>query len=223
MLNPNRFSTEYDELISFYPDYYQKIKEMQAILRAQGAALDEIVKSIDVIIDNNFIQTASLGMIERLESFLGILSQTNDIETRRQNILSYFLGFGHISATKLKSLIRTFTQEDTIISFDTKDENGSYILSITISKKQGVNPDWDVLYKLLDNRIPAHIETCRVIVYPSPILNYCLGVAILTEEEISFTVTDYDFSNKDFLTDHEGVLLMYNGSLLYQPKERTGD
>ena len=221
MLNPNRYPTVYDELISFYPDYYRGIKEMQAILHAQGTILDGLVEAIDIIIDNNFITTAHEEMIERLEAFLEIVPLTNNLEDRRQNILSYFIGFGHISATKLKALIRAFTQEDSEITFSTKDENQNYILSITITKKQGVNPDWDILYNLLDNRIPAHIQTCRVIVYPAPSFNYVFGATILAQESYGFTVPEYDFSDREFLETHGGALLRtHSGKFLY--RERTG-
>ena len=89
MLNPNRFPSVYDELISFYPDYYLRIKEMQAILRAQGTLADGLVSAIDLIVDNNFIESAHLDMIERLETFLGISPMSNDLDERRQYIMSY--------------------------------------------------------------------------------------------------------------------------------------
>ena len=217
MLNPNRFTSVYDELISFYPDYYREIREMQAILRAQGALLDGIVEAIDVIIDNSFVTSATEDMIERLESFLEIVPYSSDLAERRQNVLSYFIGFGHVSATQIKALIRAFTKEDTSVSFNLKDNNDNYILELHIKKKHGVNPDWDVIYRLLDNRIPAHITTSRVLIYPAPELGLYVGMTIRSEETVGeVTVPDFDFSTIGVLTTpDEEWLRTPDGDILY--------
>ena len=223
MLNPNRLPSVYDELITFYPDYYRRIKEMQAILQAQGALLDGLVSAIDLVIDNNFISTAHEDMIERLESYLGIAPLSNDLEERRQYIMSYFVGFGHISASSLKLLIRTFTKEDSTVSFSLKDGNNNYILEISIIKKHGVNPDWETLYKLIDNRIPAHISMLRDIVFPAPNIPLHVGFSIRSTENVGeFTVPDFDFSTINVLvTPDNDWLTMPNSDILYY--ERTDD
>lgn len=223
MLNPNRFPSVYDELISFYPDYYLRVKEMQAILRAQGTLADGLVSAIDLIVDNNFIESAHLDMIERLETFLGISPMSNDMDERRQYIMSYFIGFGHISASSLIRLIKTFTQEDSSVSFNLKDNNSNYILEISIKKKHGVNPDWETLYRLIDNRIPAHISMLRDIVFPSPNLPLHVGFSIRSTENVGeFTVPDFDFSTINVLVMPNGDwLTMPNGDILYY--ERTDD
>lgn len=78
---------------------------MKAILQAQGAIADGIVEAIDKMLDDCFVVSASAEMIERLEAFLEITPRTSNLEERRQTILSYLVGFGKISASKLKSLL----------------------------------------------------------------------------------------------------------------------
>ena len=214
-LNPNRFPSVYDELQSFYPDYYQNVKEMQAILSAIGSAADGIVEAIDVVLDNNFILTADASMIQRLESFLGIKSLSDDIEDRRKYVLSFFTGFGKISATKLKALIKIFTLEEADISFLKKDSNNNYILEITIAKRNGINPDWSYLYDLLDRYIPAHITDYRLIVYPVPISTF-FSATVNIIESYSVSVPSGDFSGERYLAMPNGALLRSNnGALLY--------
>ena len=217
-LNPNRFPSVYDELVTFYPDYYRDIKEMQAILHAEGAIADGLVEAIDVIIDNSFILTARADMIERMEAFLEITPYTEDLEVRRQNILSYFIGFGHVSATMIKNLIRAFTQEESSVSFNTKDGNNNYILEIEIKKKHGVNPNWEAVYQLLDKRIPAHLNVSRVLLYPAPDVPLVVGIDIHSEDTIGeVVVPDFDFftisvltmPNGDWLTTPNGDILFY--------------
>lgn len=218
MLNPNRYPSVYDELVSFYPDYYRDVKEMQAILHAEGAIADGLVEAIDIIIDNNFVLTAHEDMIKRLEAFLEITPYTDNLEERRNNILSYFVGFGHVSATMIKNLIRAFTQEDSSVSFSTKDANNNYILQIEIKKKHGVNPNWETIYKLLDNRIPAHIQMSRAVLYPAPDIPLVVGIDIHSKDVIGeVVVPDFDFStitvltmpNGDWLTTPDGDILFY--------------
>lgn len=219
MLNPNRFPSVYDELISFYPDYYLRVKEMQAVLRAQGTIADDLMSAIDLIVDNNFIESAHVDMIERLESFLGIYPMSTDLDDRRQYIMSYFIGFGHISATSLKRMIKTFTHEESSFSFALKDSNGNYVLEILIRKKHGVNPDWETLYRLIDNRIPAHINMIKVVEFPSPEMTLLFGLTVHTERDSEpIDVPDFDYTtinvltmpNGDWLNTSQRETLYYN-------------
>ncbi len=217
-LNPNRLPSVYDELVTFYPDFYRDVREMQAILRAEGAIADGLVQAIDIIIDNNFILTAHADLIERMEQFFEITPFTDNLEERRQTLLSYFIGFGHVSATMIKALIKAFTQEDSSVSFNMKDANDNYILQIEIKKKHGVNPNWENVYNLLDKRIPAHIQMSRVLIYPAPNIPLVVGIDIHSKDTIGVvTVPDFDFStitvltmpNGDWLTTPDGDILFY--------------
>ena len=72
----NYYSSAYEELASYYPDYYRDVYEMQEILKAEGKLVDGLMSGFQRVFDNQFIDTADSEMLSVYEKILGI-SQTN--------------------------------------------------------------------------------------------------------------------------------------------------
>ena len=70
MYYENGFDSCYEELITFYPIFYKEIFEMNEILKIYGNLADIIQKNIDIMLSDNYIQTADESAITRLEKFL---------------------------------------------------------------------------------------------------------------------------------------------------------
>ena len=83
----NGYDSTFEELITFYPAFYREVREIRAILEAEGAITDKVIESINRVIDNSFIATADESMITRLEKFLGLPTDTSkSLEDRRQAV-----------------------------------------------------------------------------------------------------------------------------------------
>ena len=52
-----QFASNYDELISYYPRYYRDVREMVAILKANGRLLDGAQDAIEGIYTSGFIDS----------------------------------------------------------------------------------------------------------------------------------------------------------------------
>lgn len=159
MFNPY-WKSNYDELITYYPRFYRDVLEMDAILRTEGKLADDIRNGIELILSNNFIDSADGKTIVKLEEFLCIvLTRHRSLEERRKFIKNLFIGQGKISATVITKIIQGFINAEVKIHFEPDNLNTHNILYINIyfhnSKEE--NSYMSDIRMLINRKIPAHI------------------------------------------------------------------
>ncbi|MGN0621127.1 MAG: putative phage tail protein [Porcipelethomonas sp.] len=154
----NDFENSYEELITFYPELYSDVYEMQEILKAQGRLADDVVSGIEHIFSNQFLETADNEVISKFEKLLGIKGSKESIEARRAMVKAYMIGTGKISASLIREMIRAYTGADVSCDFDSRDEHGNYILNITAERGNSSFLNLADLYTALSAKIPAHIQ-----------------------------------------------------------------
>ena len=155
MYNPNRFPSGYDELKSFYPVYYFDfdVFEMIELLKTYSRLSDDMEINIDTVINNQFIERADEPTITQLENFLWIpIDRTKSLNDRKHLVLSFFLGSGKLSASKIRQIIQVFTDGEIKIAF----VEGT--LEITVTRELSSQFSFaDCLY-ILRKKIPAHLH-----------------------------------------------------------------
>ncbi|MCD7805677.1 MAG: YmfQ family protein [Oscillospiraceae bacterium] len=157
---------KYDELITFYPRFYREVFEMDAILRAEGRLADGIDAGIDLIIANNFIDTADEDTLYLLEKFLGLtLLRQRDVEERRRLVKSFFAGQGKVSATRIAEMIYAYTGASTTCEFYPFDEEGNNRLDVIFERGDEDAVYISDIYLLLSKMLPAHIEYRAMVDY----------------------------------------------------------
>ena len=164
--NKNGFDNCYEELLTFYPIFYREIFEMNELLKTYGGLLDVIQKNIDTMLANNYIQTADETTITKFEKFLYVnTDKTKSLEERRRFVLSFFIGFGRISATKIKAVIKNYTNAEADVQFKRADKNGNNRLFVTCDRgTEDVLRMYDIA-DILTRKIPAHIFLSVLIKY----------------------------------------------------------
>lgn len=166
MYYENEFDSCYEELITFYPIFYKEIFEMNEILKTYGKLLDMTRKNIDAMLSDNYIQTADEPTIARLERFLYInTDKTKSLEERRKFVLSFFIGFGRISATKIKAIIKNYTNADADVEFKVFDDKGNNCLYVTCDRGKETNLRMYDVADILTRKLPAHIFLNLLIKY----------------------------------------------------------
>lgn len=129
-----QYASNYDELISYYPRYYRDVREMVAILQADGKLLDGAQDAIEQVYNNNFIDYMDEQTVKVFESLLCIKQRkSRTLEERRRLIKAYFVGFGKLSATLLSEMIRAYTGSDPFIKFEPFDLQRNNMLYISVS------------------------------------------------------------------------------------------
>jgi len=158
MYYSNGFDNTYDELLTFYPIYYFDVFEMREILKAQGKILDAVRQYIDTAIKNNYVQDADEPTILRLERFLHIpYDGTKTLEERRRMVLAFFVGFGKISATVIKSIIATFTDCPVEVDLPRDEDKNCYVRIFIPHNSDGVAMFADI-NTILSVKIPTHLK-----------------------------------------------------------------
>ena len=157
MYYSNGFDNTYDELLTFYPIYYFDVFEMREILKAQGKILDAVKQYIDTAIKNNYVQDADEPTILRLERFLHIpYDAAKTLEERRRMVLAFFVGFGKISATVIKSIIATFTDCPVEVDLPRDEDKNCYVRIFIPHNSDGVAMFADI-NTILSVKIPTHL------------------------------------------------------------------
>lgn len=174
-------SNNYEEVRGFLPDYYNDIVEMQAYLNSLGNKLDSAEEANQRVLNNNFVYSADEETIERLERYLFLpVEKTKPLDDRRRLVASFFIGFGKISATKIKDIVYQFT--NAIPEVDFKDS------TIFVEIERGSTKSLYLVdvATILSRRLPAH-------------LGFTLSVKITVNTTVESRAKIYPFDFK--LTD----------------------
>ena len=153
------WNDSYDELITFYPRFYQDVYEMTVILHAHGDLTDEMMDDIEQTYLDAFIDTASEQQIARWENFLHIsLNRSLTLDARRRAVKAYIIGFGKMSASVIKAIVNTYLDvTDTDVDFIPIDEEGNNAVLISIFADDDISANFQPLRDLLRRKIPAHL------------------------------------------------------------------
>ena len=147
------FESNYEKLKRYYPAYYQRVKEMDAIWQYGGKALDALEAATDRAVDNTYVKHSDMTAIARYERFLSITpDRTKTLQARQQLVLSYFVGFGKLSATKIKTIVSVFTDAPCEVEF----RNSCIYIILPLETRDSM--DRINLRTSLIRRIPAHLE-----------------------------------------------------------------
>ena len=110
--------TGYEELKSWTPSYYQRIKEADANLRFAGSTIDIMADSLEKFCENLFAKTMGEEELSRMEKYFYMEQNGNlDIEERRRLLAIALAGSGKISTAKISDLIRKYTWEEEFFVF----------------------------------------------------------------------------------------------------------
>lgn len=181
----------YGVMKTYYPRFYDKIVEMQAILFAQGYMLDEIEMAIEVILNNMFIVHMDEDSVSILEKFLSItplLYQT--LEDRKNVLLSHFRGNGSISMSFLEAVVEAICKGDCNGTLKTVDELSSRGVSFVITNSDIRDSLKDVIAAIM-RHIPAHLWF-EILYEPIKIISNCKEILTSSTSIENFATTAGD-------------------------------
>ena len=180
------WESNYAELVTFYPRFYANVLEMQAVLQAEGVALDEFMENAQRVFDDAFIDTMDEDTVSQLEDFLKLkLYKQRTLEERKRLLKTLFVGHGRLSADLIRQTVSAYTGSDVDLylapinrtignPYYEPGDNRLYINYLRGSEPVFYINDVDTL---LSRLIPAHLDyrsalTYRVSVCVSPKRKY---------------------------------------------------
>lgn len=147
----------YEVMKSYYPKFYDRIKEMQAILFAEGYMLDEVEMATEIILNNMFIVHMDESSVSALERFLSITPLSyQTLDDRKNVLLSHFRGNGSVSMSSLESIVETIAKGDCEGELKDVDKDGNRGISFHIMNSDIRDSLNDVISAIM-RHIPAHL------------------------------------------------------------------
>ena len=207
------YPNNYEILKMKYPRFYDRVLEMQAILKAQGDILNEIQIAYEIILNDMFIIHMDENSVSILESFLNIIPASHQtLDERKKILIAHFKGFGKISSKAIREISKEYNLEAETY-FDEQDENLNFLLRIKLRVPR--NSDEISNYvdniKILDIRLPAHLKKFYDILFYS---ESRVGLAEISVFKYHFKHNQeaVDLSDApDYFVDDDGNMLLDDG------------
>lgn len=170
-------------MLDYIPKYYEEIRESEAIIGAQAKAQLQLMRDIDDVLAQMFVDTATWGL-SRWEELLGITVGSNysvwdaleasrkvfeDLETmnwssfedsfmgdgsgRKSSIKSRIRGFGSVNAELLKSVCESYVGGEVAVS----ESPETHKVSIRFIGERGVPSNINDLKAAVAEIMPAHL------------------------------------------------------------------
>lgn len=169
-----QWPSNYAELATFYPKLYIDVLEMQALLNAEGKALDEFMENAEQVFKNCFIDTMDEATVSQLEDFLNFkLYKQRELDERKRLLKTLFVGHGRLSADLIKQTVSAYTGSDVEVYLEPISRTIGYAYYEPGDNRLYINylrGDEPVFYlndidTLLSRLIPAHLDYRSALTY----------------------------------------------------------
>lgn len=184
---------QYDrKLIDYVPPYYDELLESSEILNAEDAEFARLNASIDDLLLQFSISTATWGLRE-WERVCGITTDTNKtLGERRSNIKAKLRGYGVVTVEHINNISDGYYGGQT----DVIERYGEYTIVVKFISSYGIPSNLSDLQDVLREIIPAHLD----IEYEFKFVTYdVLKQLYVTYDEVVST----GFTYKELITNGE--------------------
>lgn len=172
--------SNYEEIVSYSPKFYPKIKEMDAIYRFAGWTLDCAAKDMEKCFALQFTSNLHLDKeaLERAEKFLKLkIDESKSINDRAKLVLAAWNTQGNISAERISELIYALISPDVGVEISFDD-----ILRINIDTISSDASGQKELQEFLERMLPAHIQW--QVIYSAPVEGQIYASAAILQADI---------------------------------------
>ncbi|UVI32096.1 YmfQ family protein [Paenibacillus spongiae] len=122
-------------------------------LAAGAVVLQQLETSIDGVLDQMFVDTATYGLA-KWEKFLGIqIDELKPIEQRKSVIISKIRGIGTVTKVLIKSVAESYSNGEV----DVLEDSANYTVTIAFVSTRGIPPNITDIQNAIRDIIPAHL------------------------------------------------------------------
>ncbi|QGQ99935.1 DUF2313 domain-containing protein [Paenibacillus psychroresistens] len=140
-------------MLSSLPAFYEIFREVRIINQIEGAELDDVFQSVDDVLNQVFIDTASWGLA-RWEFELGIPTNlSKPLEQRRSVVLSKRRGYGTVTVGLVKNVAEAYANGEVSVT----EDNANYLVIIKFISTHGIPENLADIQNALRDLIPAHL------------------------------------------------------------------
>lgn len=143
--------TAKERIMRYLPEYYQESKVMGAIAEAQGSELEKLYTTLDEILAQFFIDTATWGL-GYWDEFLGLKTEAYSIEERRRLLKSKLIMQPPVTRERFKKLL-----DGVADSVDVIEHYGEYNFDVVLLVKTNLRIAFEKILEQIEDNKPAHL------------------------------------------------------------------
>ncbi|WP_245640062.1 putative phage tail protein [Paenibacillus dakarensis] len=141
------------DMLDYAPDYYREIDAATNIIDREAEEFARLNASIDDVLAQFYIETATWGLT-RWERIFGLATdQTKTYGQRREILLSRLRGVGAVSADLIENVASAYSNGDVAVTSKTAE----YTIVITFVSTMGVPEQIAELKAAVRDITPAHL------------------------------------------------------------------
>ncbi len=150
----NSPSQHFIDLMQYLPDYYQNIKEVKKLQEAMGYEVGGLAYSIQDILNQFFINTATWGL-DLWEKLYGIITdRSKSYERRREILLAKLRGSGTTTKEMIKNVAVAFSGGDVAV----QEYPEEYRFVVQFIGVKGIPQNMAGLINAIEEIKPAHLS-----------------------------------------------------------------
>lgn len=148
---------------SYVPPFLQEARIYEAVLGAEGAEFDQVRTSIEDILKQLYVETATWGL-DLWEQMLGLSSYAGKpVDQRRSRIISKLRGYGTVTVSLIKNVAESYVYG----TVEVTEHPELYSFTVKFVDPRGIPPNLDDLKAAIEEIKPAHLAlqyefTCTV-------------------------------------------------------------
>lgn len=148
-------------LKDYLPPYLSSTKILTALFSAEQLEIDGVNNSIQDIINQCFVNTATWGL-DNWESLLGIVTDTSkDINYRRSVIKAKLRGSGTVTVSLIENVASSFSNGEV----DVIEHPDIYSFEVMFVGTIGIPPNMSDLQDAINQIKPAHLAVTYTFLY----------------------------------------------------------
>lgn len=143
-----------DRIMQYLPPYYQESRVMKAIAEAQGGEVNSLYTTLDEILKQFFVETATEWGLDLWEQTLGLTSYAGKpLDQRRSRIISKLRGYGTVTVSLIKNVAESYV----FGTVEVIENPATYSFTIKFVDPRGIPPNLDDLKAAIEEIKPAHL------------------------------------------------------------------
>lgn len=143
-----------DLMKSYVPDYLKEAQSYKVILEAEGPELDNIETSLDDVLKQLYVETATEEGLTRWEEFVGLSSYAGKpLDQRRSRIISKLRGMGTVTVAMIQNVAESYVYGHVTVT----EHPETYSFTIKFVDPYGIPPNLDDVKAAIEEIKPAHL------------------------------------------------------------------
>ena len=143
-----------ERIMRYLPPYYQGSRVMKVIAEAQGSEVADLWSTLDDILKQFYVETATEWGLALWEQMLGIESYAGKpLDQRRSRIISKLRGMGTVTVNLIKNVAESYVYG----AVEVLENPAQYSFTIRFIDARGIPPNLDDIKMAIEEIKPAHL------------------------------------------------------------------